>query len=951
MVSAPVPPEPPLSDDEPLRLATLRELAVLDTPREAAYDALVAAAAAATGCAIAAFSLIDAERQWVKAAHGIALAEVPRAHSLCAQAILGDGPLVIADTHADARCRGNPYAAGEDGIRFYAGVPLVLDGRRLGALAVMARAPRTLDAAQLGALVALAQVGSELLRSRRRLRALHEERTRLHDLARASGDWMWELDEALRYRWISGQFEPLTGLPSESLLGQTIADAPLLDAQGRPLQPPITLTELLRRGQPFSRAITAKHTPRGRLLVSRSALPILDAEGRLRGWRGTARDVSAQVDAQSSATRHDELLRKLSSQIPGMIFQFVRHADGRRSFPYLSRGVEEVFGVPAAQVMAHPDHAFEIVHPDDLARVLAGIERSGRELSLWHDVYRVTRMDGRLRWIETRASPERLADGATLWHAFSADVTEREQTAHALRRVEARWEMAARSTGLGLAELDLASGRLEFDERACINHGLPYPQPAWTLADWAAAIVPEERERAVAAVQRAIATGGPLHARARMRRPDGSVRTLEFVGNALLDAKGAASGMVATCRDVTEQAETERLRRDKEDAERANRAKSEFLSRMSHELRTPLNAILGFAQLMALDRRAPLAPDQQRRIDKVVQAGTHLLALINDVLDLARIEHQRDAAALALGPVDADAALAHCLALVAPLAQAARVRLPAPDKLARSPCHWVRAERRALEQVLVNLLSNAVKYNRPGGAVRVGVARIDGHVRIDVHDEGAGLSAQQQARLFQHFDRLGAEASSVPGSGLGLVITRELVQAMGAALQVRSAPGSGSTFSVVLVASEPGEAEAQDAPMATRSAPPTDALAEPPATPRCVLYIEDEPLNALLMQEVFRLRPAWSLHVAANGRDGLARAAALHPDLVLIDMNLPDLSGAEVVRRLRDEPATRALRCIALSADVMAPQIAAAREAGFDDYWTKPIDVREVLEGLQRVFG
>ncbi|MFT3663700.1 PAS domain-containing protein [Piscinibacter sp.] len=928
-------PEPALPADEPSRLAALRELALLDTPREPAYDALVATAAAATGCAIATFSLIDAERQWVKAAHGITLAEVPRPHSLCARAILGTAPLVIDDT-------------GTEGLRFYAGVPLVLDGQGLGTLAVMDRAPRTLDAAQHAALLGLARLGCELLRSRRRLRALHEERVRLHDLARASGDWMWELDEALRYRWISGQFEPVTGLPSESLLGQAIADAPLLDAQGQPLQPPATLLELLRRGEPFSRTVTAKHTPRGRLLVSRSALPIVDTDGRLRGWRGTARDVTAQIDARSSATRHDELLRKLSSQIPGMIFQFVSHADGRRSFPYISRGVEEVFGVPAAQVIAHPDHAFEIVHADDRARVLAGIERSGRELSRWHDVYRCTLADGRLRWIETHASPERLPDGATLWHAFSADVTEREQTAHALRRIEARWQMAARATGLGLMELDLAGRRLQFDERACAHHGLPHPQPARTIDDWAAAIAPEDRERTVAALRRAIAGGGPLHARARMRRPDGGAYTLEFVGNTLLDTHGAHGGMVITCRDVTEQAETERLRQDKENAERANRAKSEFLSRMSHELRTPLNAILGFAQLMALDRRAPLAPDQQGRIDKVVQAGTHLLALINDVLDLARIEHQRDASALVLEPVDAGAALAHCLALVAPLAETAGIHLPAPR--AGAAAHWVRAERRALEQVLVNLLSNAIKYNRPGGAVHVDIVRIDGHVRIAVRDEGAGLTAQQQARLFQHFERLGAEASGVPGSGLGLVITRELVQAMGAALQVRSAPGSGSTFSVVLAASEPAPDTGidGDAPAHTE---PEPLPAEASSTPRCVLYIEDEPLNALLMHEVFRLRPAWSLHVATSGHDGLARAAALHPDLVLVDMNLPDLGGAEVVRRLREAPATRTLRCIALSADAMAPQIAAAREAGFEDYWTKPIDVREVLAGLQRVFG
>ena len=932
-------PDFPLPADESARLTVLRELGLLDTPREPAYDALAAAAAAATGCAIGSFSLIDSTRQWFKAAHGIALREVPRENSFCAHAILGDEPMVVADTRADSRFRSNPYVVADDGIRFYAGVPLALDGRKLGTLAVMDAAPRTLAESQRQALIGLAGIGVELLRSRRRLRALHDERTRLHDLARASGDWMWELDAELRYRWISGLFEPITGIPPSALLGQAVTDTPLLDAQGQALQPLRGIVEVLRRGQAFSRLVTAKQTPRGRLLVSRSAVPIVDEDGQLRGWRGTARDVTVQIEAQTSSARHDELLRKLSSQIPGMIFQFVREADGRIGFPYVSRGVETVFGVPADAVMANPAHAFQIVHDDDRERVLGGIARSAATLALWQDIYRVTLSDGRTRWIETRASPERLADGGTLWHAFSADVTERQLTQQALREVEARWEMAARATGLGLAELHLASGRLDFDERACHNHGLPFPSPHFTLADWVAAMHPEDREHAAASVRHAIQTCGALNDRARVCRPDGSVRTLEFVGQTLVDAKGAPTGILATCRDVTEHAENERLRQDRDSAEQANRAKSEFLSRMSHELRTPLNGILGFAQLMALDRQAPLAPDQQRRLDSVVKAGAHLLDLINDVLDLARIEHGSHT--LAIEPVDAAAVLSRCLALIAPLADQTGVRLP---QACTHPC-WVRAERRALEQVLMNLLSNAIKYNRRGGAVHVQIEPQGERVRIAVRDEGPGLNAQQQARLFQHFERLGAEASNVPGSGLGLVISRELARGMGAELQVHSVPGEGSIFSVVLAGSEPPIAQPQ---VAAPQAIDTAALS---TAPRTVLYIEDEPLNALLMQEVFRLRPAWSLHVAGTGQQGLDRCAELLPDAVLVDMNLPDMNGAEVVRRLRMEPRTRALRCIALSADVMAEQIDAALAAGFDDYWTKPIDVAQVLSGLGRLLG
>ncbi|MBL0091595.1 MAG: PAS domain-containing protein [Piscinibacter sp.] len=509
----------PLPANESQRLSALLELGLLDTGPEEDYDALAVAVAQACDCPIGSVSLVDATRQWFKAAHGLALSELPRENSFCAHAILGSSLFVIADTLADVRFCDNPFALAPDGIRFYAGMPLQLDGVTLGTLAVMDTRPRELGPTQRQALIGLARVAVELLRSRRRVRALHEERTRLHDLARASGDWMWELDAQLRYRWISGQFEPVTGIPPEALLGREVEDALLLDAGGMPLGSGERLLGLLRQRLPFSRVVTAKHTPRGQLLVSRSALPVVDEAGHFRGWRGTARDVTSRIDAEHNAAQHDERLRKLSSQIPGLIFQYLRHADGRSEFPFVSRGVEAVFGVSAEEVAREPSNAFQIFHPQDRQRVLAGIERSAAELTVWYDEYRVVRRDGQDRWLETRASPERLPDGATLWHAFSADVTDRKQTEAALRLGEARWEMAAQATGMGLAELDLASGRLQFDERACRNHGLPWPSPDFTLGDWVQSMHPDDRERAAAAVHRAVQTRGALNNRARVIHP------------------------------------------------------------------------------------------------------------------------------------------------------------------------------------------------------------------------------------------------------------------------------------------------------------------------------------------------------------------------------------------------------------------------------------------------
>jgi PAS domain S-box-containing protein len=770
---------------------------------------------------------------------------------------------------------------------------------------------------------------------------------RLLDFGRASGDWMWETDAAMRTTWLSSDFESITGLASHAVIGRPVVDQPLLDAHGMREPQRGTFIELLRRRAPFSRVVTEKATPRGTLYVSRSAVPVVDEHGRFAGYRGTARDVSAQVEALRRSRRQDEMLRKLTAQVPGIIFQCRLGADGRFSYPYASDGLRELLGVDTLEAAAGADPSvpLRLLHPDDVQGFGESIRFSAEHLTAWQREYRIVRSCGAVRWLETRAVPERLLDGGTLWHGFTADVTERKQIELALRRSEERWEMAADAAGIGISEIDLATGLMALDRRARINHGLPSPLPRYTLDDWLAAIHPDDRGATADGLQQALAERGTLETRYRLRRPDGSEATLEVTARGRYDAHDQPAGVVVTCRDVTAQSAVERLRRDKESAERASRAKSEFLSRVSHELRTPLNGILGFAQVMALDREAPLPPEQQRRLASITWAGRRLLDLINDVLDLTRIE--RDDLALRPACVDAWQAISDCLALVQPLADAAHVRLPSAAAVAPAPCP-VQADPRALEQVLMNLLSNAIKYNRPGGRVLVDVAPGDareGPARIAIRDEGRGITAEQRAGLFQPFNRGGAEATRTEGSGLGLVISRRLVDAMGGHLTLVSQPGVGSTFTVALPAGDDGTAP-HPAPDGADTGP------QPlPTGPRRVLYVEDEPLNLVLMEEVFRARPDWALLAAEDGAAGLRIAVEALPDLALIDMNLPDTNGLALIGMLRADPRTAGLRCIALSADAMREQIDAALAAGFDDYWTKPIDVRRVLRELGRLLA
>ena len=362
-------------------------------------------------------------------------------------------------------------------------------------------------------------------------------------------------------------------------------------------------------------------------------------------------------------------------------------------------------------------------------------------------------------------------------------------------------------------------------------------------------------------------------------------------------------------------------------ANRANQAKSDFLSRMSHELRTPLNSILGFGQILEMDT---LGERQRECVERILTAGRHLLGLINEVLEISRIEAGR--LSLSLEPVPLQATVTGAMDLVAPLAAQRRValRMDVPD--AR---RHVLADRQRLQQVLLNLLSNAVKYNRENGHVTVSSADAEeGRVRIRVTDTGPGIPAEQQARLFTPFERLGAEASGEEGTGLGLTLSRHLVEAMDGLLHVESEVGVGSTFAVDLWI--------VDAPAAELPAPAqSPAVSAGPGG--LVLYIEDNLSNFRLVERLLERRPATRLLSAIQGRRGLELARDHRPALILLDLHLPDLSGEEVLRRLQEDPATREIAVVILTADATPGQADRLLAAGARAHLTKPIEVRQLL--------
>lgn len=374
------------------------------------------------------------------------------------------------------------------------------------------------------------------------------------------------------------------------------------------------------------------------------------------------------------------------------------------------------------------------------------------------------------------------------------------------------------------------------------------------------------------------------------------------------------------------------------EAERANAAKSEFLSRMSHELRTPLNAVIGFAELLELEDLDTDATDSLRQIRR---AGRHLLDLVNEALDIARIEAGR--LTVSVEPLDVASVVGECVDLVGPIARAAGITL-AVDVTGCEGC-LVAADLQRTKQVLINLLTNACNYNRQGGRVEVTVRSADDAVAVAVADTGMGIAPDRLEEVFTPFERLGADAGDVRGTGLGLALSRRLAEAMGGTLQVDSAVGVGSTFTLTLPTST-------DLPVSVLTPATTRHDLAPDGGPvGTVLYIEDNGSNVTLARHILRRRPSVTLHDADTGRAGVARSRALRPDLVLLDLDLPDIDGQAVLRLLQADPTTADIPVVVVSADATPHRIAALRGAGARGYLTKPFDIAVFLDTVDHVLA
>jgi PAS domain S-box-containing protein len=653
-----------------------------------------------------------------------------------------------------------------------------------------------------------------------------------------------------------------------------------------------------------------------------------DADGRPLALLGLSMNVEHFVAEREALLHQRERVAELADAAELGIW----HRSGPPGMAEWNDAMLRIYGRSREQgTPSFTEWCEQIVHPLDVARFRADQERcESAWLPVFHTEFRIRTADGRVKWIYAW-SRRGERDGQRYAFGMHIDITERRQAEQALGRAHERELFALQAAGIGVWRRRLDRSQVIWNDTMYRLRGLDPADPRPIKELTRLTLHPDDHAVMDDLTQRLLPGGQPYEREYRVVWPsDGSVHWIATRGRVVEDEDG--TWMAGINVDVTERREAEALRLERQRLEQSRLAQSAFLARVSHELRTPLNAVLGFAQLLGFDHEE-LSPRQADRVQRIEAAGRHLLALIDDVLDLARIEADQQPiqrAAVALDDVARQA-----LGWVATQARDAGITLRVDD----APLPGVvQADRRRLGQVVVNLLTNAIKYNRAGGHVEVR-SRSDGtRHALEVRDSGRGMTAEQCRRAFEPFDRLGVEDEGIEGTGIGLTIVRQLMQRMGGEVQVESTPGVGSTFRVWLAA-------AADRP---GPAVPTASPAAAPAPPRRlhVLCIDDHATNLQLVRDLLALRPGTLFEGAATGRAGLAAAAARAPDVVLLDLQLPDLHGTEVLAQLRTMPALAGCRMIALSANAMPADVSAALAKGFDDYWTKPIDARRFLAGI-----
>jgi PAS domain S-box-containing protein len=757
--------------------------------------------------------------------------------------------------------------------------------------------------------------------------------------------------------WTEGDrvIEQMRAIVEHARTSIQAADADSTAIADMRLQAPVLNQKLTQLESTFSFQLgEASRTMQLLLLVLNGSIALLIMVSGLWFVRRSAR-VQASTEAKV-VDRQASLQRLLDSAAEGL---YGVDREGRCTFinkaALTMLGYERESELLGRDIHAAIHHSRADVQPAPPSE--SGVDHAYQSLQASHSVDEVFwRKDGSAFPVEYWSHPvvhEGEVQGAV---STFFDISERVEMQAALRRGELRLERLIDAVTDGVVTVDSEQKIVLFNRAAEAMFGTRATEALGGRVDRfitkAAGAESSDDKEANDAARSLVELHGPLHEFVGKRR-DGQEFPVEASLSKLETERGTLTTVVL--RDTTALHTANAERRARQVLEAANQAKTEFLSRMSHELRTPLNAVIGFAQLLRMDPVQRLSTEQRERVQHMESAGEHLLALVNDVLDLSRIESGEMSVSPEAIPISA--VVEEACTMVSPLVTEAGVEVTMSPAASGAPVvrHgpfsnplagfreelWVQADRVRLRQVLVNLMSNAIKYNRPGGSVAVTWGVSEGQCEVLVIDTGQGIAPEKLGSLFEPFNRLGAEASRIDGTGIGLVLSRQLAEMMGGGLDITSTFREGTTASLKLKIATSSPA-ANSAAMQAHL--PALTQAEPsPSQSMSVLYAEDNEVNAELMRQIVSMRPAVSLRIAENGNIALEMATLDPPDLMLVDMNLGDMTGIELARLLQRNRSTRDIRLVALSADALPAQIEAATRNGFEGYLTKPIKVRELL--------
>lgn len=780
-------------------------------------------------------------------------------------------------------------------------------------------------------------------------KALKESEARLASVLRALPDvWMvldaqgCYLDAQAEHPWFESSFASLQGQPFASDIAEPYQSA-LRQA----------LEQVQRSGQ-----------------ATQAAFSRQDGAGVMRHFEARmspmpngmtlvlARDMTEQEVSAEKLRVSEELYRSVATTISdGLV---ILDLSGR--LVAINPAASRILGIPVEQIPELADDStlgIELLDPELHAALpldqwpLTRTIKSGVRVS--DEVHPIRRRDGAILWVRISSNLLRIGADGTPFAAMVTcrDLTEEQKALHALAESEERWKFALDGAGDGVWDWNTQTDQVFFSAHWRAMLGDEEMEFQGQIQDLLERIHPEDRAAFEQALAHYVQTGsGVFQAEFRMQHRQGhTIWVLSRGKITARDEHGQALRLVGTHSDITPIKRAEQALREKHAAETASRAKTQFLSRMSHEVRTPLNAVNGFAQLLKIQQEHSGLTDatQKSYVDHILRAGQHLMGIVNDVLDLQQVE--AGVLTLKTEPIDLQAEVQACIQLLAPIADTRQVHLHSQLQAGV----WVSADRQRLRQALMNVSSNAIKYNLAGGQVAfsVGMER-DGTVSLTVADTGQGMSPQQLSRLFHPFERLGRETSNIEGTGLGLIITRSLIEAMGGQLSIRSQPGAGTQVTLLLPpASAPEAAAPATTPMSrtqlnTDMTDPTSTTPDTaiPARPLRVLYVEDNRINAMLFEEALRTYPELSLEIAEDGEMALSCAQDNTPDVLVLDAHLPGMTGFDVLRMLRKLPGLANTPAYMCSADAMPEDVEKAKQEGFAGYWTKPIDIMEVTSVL-----